>query len=193
MNIVSIDFDIIMAPSIEFYNNMVGSPNLFNDDLVKVFTADLVHYQRLTQWLMKQLSQVQPENIICIVSHEKLIDYVSEGDTIINIDHHHDLGYKNADNKKLNKINCGNWAKHLLEEKIIQNYIWIKNENSNIVKEYDGSIKEYNLKNYQLDNLKADKIILCLSPEWITPQFKPLFFAWIDILNEYYHTDFFLN
>ena len=48
MNIVSIDFDIIMAPSIEFYNNMVGNPTLFNDDLVKVFTADLIHYQRLT-------------------------------------------------------------------------------------------------------------------------------------------------
>jgi hypothetical protein len=48
MNIVSIDFDIIMAPSIEFYNNMTGNSDLFNNDLVKVFTADLVHYQRLT-------------------------------------------------------------------------------------------------------------------------------------------------
>ena len=48
MRVLSIDFDIIMAPSIEFYNNMTGNHNLFNNDLVKVFTADLINYQRLT-------------------------------------------------------------------------------------------------------------------------------------------------
>ena len=52
MNVVSIDFDIIMAPSIEFYNNMTGNPKLFDNYLTKVFTADLIHYQRLTQWLV---------------------------------------------------------------------------------------------------------------------------------------------
>ena len=44
MNIVSIDFDIIMAPSIEFYNGMASDPKLFDHYLTKVFTADLVHY-----------------------------------------------------------------------------------------------------------------------------------------------------
>jgi hypothetical protein len=52
MNVVSIDFDIIMAPSIEFYNHMSGNPELFDNYLTEIFPADLIHYQRLTKSLI---------------------------------------------------------------------------------------------------------------------------------------------
>ena len=41
MNIVSIDFDIIMAPSIDFYNNVnKDREQLFLNPLMKVSEAD---------------------------------------------------------------------------------------------------------------------------------------------------------
>ena len=187
MNVVSIDFDIIMAPSIEFYNHMSGNPELFDNYLTEIFPADLIHYQRLTKWLISQIKNLQENNIIFISSHDSLINYVSVEDTVINIDHHHDLGYPDPTNNAP-KIHCGNWAQYLLENNLIKDYIWIKNENSNPIKEFKGNIKEYNFKTYQLNNLYADKIIICLSPEWIPKQYRPLFFSWIDILNEYFNT-----
>lgn len=188
MNVVSIDFDIIMAPSIEFYNNMTGNPKLFDNYLTKVFTADLIHYQRLTQWLIQQTKHLKQEDIIFIFSHDSLIKCVNPEDIVINIDHHHDLGYPNPEQHILPEVNCGNWAQYLLENNLIKDYIWIKNENSNTKKQYKEKIQEYNFSSYQLNNLKADKIIICLSPEWVPTQYRPLFFSWINILNEYYNT-----
>ena len=53
MNVLSIDFDIIMAPSIEFYNNLVSYEDLFDNELMRICNADLIHYSRLTTWLLK--------------------------------------------------------------------------------------------------------------------------------------------
>ena len=46
MNVVSIDFDIIMAPSIEFYNNFTNDKFLFDNPLLKVCIADLSIYRK---------------------------------------------------------------------------------------------------------------------------------------------------
>lgn len=130
MNIVSIDFDIIMAPSIEFYNNNVRDRTLFDNPLLKVCNADLEHYRRLTDWLIKNKKE---NNVIIIKSHERIVNYIDNPDDIvINIDHHHDLGYKFLENTCLDesKIDCGNWAEYLLSNKLIKKYIWINNENS---------------------------------------------------------------
>ena len=62
MNIVTIDFDIIMAPSIECYNRMIGPTN--NCDvleeinvLTKFFEADLHIYKILGKGTTIQKSQ----------------------------------------------------------------------------------------------------------------------------------------
>lgn len=70
MTIVSIDFDIIMAPSIEFYNNFTQDKFLFDNPLLKVCNADLRIYRQLTTWFFKNLKNVDYENIIFIKSHE---------------------------------------------------------------------------------------------------------------------------
>lgn len=195
MTVVTIDFDIIMAPSIEFYNNLTGNKKLFDDPLTRVFPADFIHYQRLTQWIISQMRTLNKTDIVFITSHDSLINYVSPEDTVINIDHHHDLGYERPgdNNKNHNEINCGNWAEYLLNNNLIKNYIWIKNENSNPNKKCKSIIEEYNFKTYELANLQADKIIFCLSPEWVPPQYHNLFFIWIDILNNYYNTTYTIN
>lgn len=64
--ILSIDFDIIMAPCIEIYNNMASSFNwkeLEQIPQLKVLTADLIHYNRLTKYLIKLSNYIDKENI----------------------------------------------------------------------------------------------------------------------------------
>ena len=57
MNVLSIDFDIIMAPSINLYNNMV--PGTQWDDLLKnlpnlaTTPADLHIYSSILRYLLK--------------------------------------------------------------------------------------------------------------------------------------------
>lgn len=35
-----------------------------------------------------------------------------------------------------------------------------------------------------------DIIIICLSPPWVPPKYRPLFYCWIDMLNRIYDTTF---
>lgn len=182
MNIVSIDFDIIMAPSIEFYNNLVSlKPSIFEDPLMQVCRADYIHYHRLTKWLNQKIKFLNKEDIIFIQSHEMINNYIQGEDiTLYNIDHHHDLGYK-EDNTI---INCGNWALHLLKDKKIDKYIWINNQNSNKNLLEDIKFETQLLKEFNLNSLKPDKIIICLSPEWIPSQFHSLYYLWIDLVSQ---------
>lgn len=103
-----------------------------------------------------------------------------ENITLYNIDHHHDLGYR-EDNTV---INCGNWALHLLKNKRIDKYIWINNQNSNKNVREDVKFETQLLKEFNLNSLKPDKIIICLSPEWIPNQFHPLYYLWIDLVSQ---------
>jgi hypothetical protein len=69
MNIVSIDFDIIMAPSIELYNSF-EQKTLYEDYYFNLFNADLVIYSKLTEWLLKWIPEINPSDIHFIESHE---------------------------------------------------------------------------------------------------------------------------
>ena len=186
MNVVSIDFDIIMAPSIEFYNHQVNFPDLFEHPLMKLCPADLMHYNRLTVWLLKEINRLTDEDIIFIQSHEQIVNYINDKNTfLINIDHHHDLGYIPQEDS----LNCGNWAKHLLSNNLIKHYLWLKNESSVKPMFFNGNYSERCLTKYNLEELEADKIIICLSPQWIPPQYKHLFSLWLQMVNSTYGTD----
>ena len=37
---------------------------------------------------------------------------------------------------------------------------------------------------YNLDFLEAEKVIICLSPEWIPPQYHQLLYSWMDICGK---------
>ena len=181
MNVVSIDFDIIMAPSIEFYNNLTNNRYLFDDPLLKVCNADLDHYRKLTTWFFKNLKNVEYENLIFIKSHEQIVNYINLGDVVYNIDHHHDLSYKEHEE---NKCNCGNWVKYLFDNNIIKDYIWINNPNSIQPRYFKGKIEQCTFDSFNLDSLEADKVIICLSPEWVPPQYHSLLYSWMDICGK---------
>lgn len=195
MNIVSIDFDIIMKPSIECYNNIMMDREAYDPMLLNNFHADLTIYKKLTEWLIETIQLLPAENIIFIDSHEQIIKHIPMNEQIylINIDHHHDMGYRPEDNsvEKDKNLHCGNWAKYLLKEKLINEYIWICNENSQ--KNFIHNINFHYISEYNLNNLKANKIIICLSSPWIPNQFRPLFYTWMSIIATIKNTNYFLT
>ena len=84
--ILTIDFDIIMAPSIELYNDKVPKiswEELLNDPYYQLLTTDNIHYFRLTQFLLSLIKQIKKEDIIIIEDHNHVFDYVKEKSTII--------------------------------------------------------------------------------------------------------------
>lgn len=193
--ILTIDFDIIMAPSIELYNDKVPKiswEELLNDPYYQLLTTDNIHYFRLTQFLLSLIKQIKKEDIIIIEDHKHVFDYVKEKSTIINIDHHHDLGYK--DNHPKPELNCGNWAAELGKNNLLKKYIWIHNRNSLMPEEnkefltYDICLED--VKNLSMRGKNIDKLILCLSEPWVPPYVRPLFFSWIELLDFYYNTKF---
>lgn len=196
-NIITIDFDIIMAPCIQLYNNMV--PNFNWEQLRKTFpqmqllNADLIHYQRLTKWLLKIIKEIPKENIIFIENHGAINKYLpKEKVNIYNIDHHHDCGYGEK-TKTREELNCGNWVYDIARHNFLNTYTWIKNVNSSQEKEkYEGLINhQFDLVNYELKNLpKPDLLILCLSEPWTPPEYRPLFYLWKELLEQYYQTNY---
>ena len=137
-NILSIDFDIIMAPTIWLYNNMVPEQkwdDLMTSPYMKLATADLNHYQRLTNYLLHLSSVLPKEKIHFVLDHEqiafKLAQTPEEKYVITNIDHHHDIVYHDKD---INYIEgpptCATWVKWLADRNMVERYRWINNNNS---------------------------------------------------------------
>lgn len=194
MNIVSIDFDIIMAPSIELYGSFENKQfyeNYYNN----LFNADLLIYTKLTEWLLQHFPTVGQDNIYFIESHQEIVNFIpkDEENLLINIDHHHDLGYGPPQEleKPITNLNCGNWALHLLQNKLIKDYVWIKNNNSkNGYCKYNFNSKFF--YNYNLNELKPDRIIICLSSPWVPQQYHSLFYLWMNMASKLNDTQYYL-
>lgn len=207
MNIVTIDFDIIMSPSIEFYNDLIGVENPIKDfvadfSFLTTMPADLYQYEYLTRFIIMAQKYVK-DNIYFITDHKYVIDILkklphNEPINLINIDHHHDLGYDDKDwnlpSLKWRGYNCGNWVRYSKETKLIDNYCWVKNENSQNVNPKGEKYIDQELlfKESKLEeNVKSTNVlILCASYEWIPPLYHPLFLNWQTICEEFQGKEF---
>lgn len=199
MNVLSIDFDIIMAPDIALYNALVhpgeNGEDVTVDKLMKDFPmlngcrADLNHYHKIVTYLMNNIQHLSAEDIRIAFNHED-IKYVLEkcpSAHVYNIDHHHDLGYKGPNGEVENKIcTCANWGDFYFKKGNITEFTWIKNVNSDIPADYENNPKVHfiDLQNFNLEELpKMDKLFMCLSPEWTASSYFPLFYILLDIIN----------
>ena len=196
MNIVSIDFDIIMAPSIQYYNNFAGpvGDKLFKEQFFSNCEADLAIYQKLSEWLYYSVKNSQLLEIIFIESHDSIINYIPQGEkeiNLINIDYHHDLGYNGKGKifKDKDEVNCGNWCNYLITNNLIHSYLWIGDKSSN---KWNCDYPYHHIKHMNLFNLKADKIIICLSPEYIPEKYWPLFYIWMSTIGFLKNTNYYL-
>lgn len=179
MKILTIDFDIIMAPSIQSYNGLVNDIEWDRFEELNP-AANLAFYERLTNWLLDNMTL---ENTKFINSHEEILGFIPEGEEveIYNIDHHHDCGYHGSADEPLN---CGNWVAKIPN---LKKYTWINDANSDInttTKLINGYIDfEY----YDLKYLpKPDLIVICYSKEWIPPRYRRLFKIWQKIGEKLY-------
>lgn len=202
MNILSIDFDIIMAPDIPLYNQFVRGTNgqgknvtletLCSDfPMLNHCRADLNHYQKIVTYLLGIIKDVEEKNIRVAFSHEDIKYMLDESSDVhvFNIDHHHDLGYPVPEEEKerADKIcTCANWGDFYFRNGTITKFTWLKNANSDehpIYKE-DERVTILNLIDFDLNTLPPiDKIFLCLSPEWVSNTYTPLFYLILDLIN----------
>lgn len=198
MNIVTIDFDIIMGPSIGVYNNAVNE-DFKVDSIIEDYPflsnvpADLNIYEYLTRYIVDVIKVLPQDKIQFIRSHEQIVPLVSKyrDANLINIDHHHDIGYEIEDWTKpiVGKPQCGNWVKKLFDTKVINHYDWVSNPLSDVLPDEVTelyAVEDHLLKDYSLINLtkNTDVLIICQSFEWVPRMYQPLFYTWVGIYEE---------
>ena len=197
--ILTIDFDIIMAPSIQYYNDLVPKTKwseLLKNPYNQLALMDTSIYQRLTNQVMDYLTQLDSTQIHFIRSHEQVYNYLSPEKkyTITNIDHHHDMGYSKKDcNEHIESNGCANWVQYIYSQGQLNQYTWIHNDNSikpdpklSHILTNDWEINHFNLNNL----FPPDLLIICLSEPWVPPMYRNLFFLWMDLCNKYYNIHF---
>ena len=201
-NILSIDFDIIMAPTIWLYNNMVpqqGWDDLLSSPYMKLAIADLNHYQRLTNYLLHLSSILPKEKIHFVLDHEqiafKLAQTPEEKYVITNIDHHHDVAYHDNDIDYIKgPPTCATWLKWLADRGMVERYRWINNNNSTGV--FKEELEKFinttiDFRDFDFGNqTNPDEVFIVLSPPWTPPEYQYLFYCWMDMLNHIYNTHF---
>ncbi len=140
MTVTTIDFDIIMAPAIESYNDLISEEQGMTQ-LCKQYPyfnyaeADLYIYEYLTRFLIAISKKIDANKIYFISNHElayEILINLKEPFELINIDHHHDINYFDEWDKPIIMPDDGNWVKALFDRNKITKYTWIGNPNSNI-------------------------------------------------------------
>ena len=204
-NIVTIDFDIIMGPSIDGYNDLI-TEDMPMRELSKRFPyfgmaeADLYVYEYVTRYLTDILMHIEDKDKIKFISTHELVYHICKKETekfnLVNIDHHHDINYNNDWSKPIIDINEGNWVKRLFDMNKVNKYAWIGNSNSVMFDidqcPFKEQIEMTILRDYNLGELsgRTDELICCMSADYIPPLYHPLFLAWRAIAEEIMDTDY---
>ena len=188
VNILSVDFDWIMEPYIEFYNQFaddMSDLNMIVPDLNKINPyPDLNKFKLLTTYLYNISNDITDKNNIYFGKRHSEIKDVIENQWkirmpihVYNVDHHHDCGYKSTLEAIMNdKYRSNNWPLYI---DTIKRYTWIGNENSQpflveeVIHHFDQfqQSTDINILNY----IKFDYIFVCLSPGWIPKHVLPLY------------------
>lgn len=197
MKILTIDFDILMHYDLRFYNNFIqeGWEQLLQNPLMASLKLDIGLYNKLTLLLLKLIKTIDINNIYFILNHSTAYDILNKqninGYDLYNIDFHHDFGYGfNQIQKNNEPLNCGNWVYKLFINNKIHNYFWLNTTESDKPPqdEYNYEIIDIIDNFEQIQEIKNfDKIIICLSPEWVPPYYQDLFFLWMSLCEEYYN------
>ena len=192
MNILSIDFDWIMQPTIEAYNNICKGYNNLGpieiwDEISRMMPGfnpecDLNRFTDLYFLLKDKLKYLTKEDVHIGINHDELYYFMEKQQakkySVYNIDHHHDLGYLNSNSPSIEEqpISLANWATKAHQNLNMYRYTWISNINSHKPEEVPEKLKytaTYDLN--ILENIKFDKIFICASWEWVPLKYQNLF------------------
>lgn len=199
--VVTIDFDIIMSPSIFLYNDYVPRSTwdfLLNnpyDPNMHLLRINANYYQRLFNFVM-ECTKVLPANKIHFCEdHGQTVNFITEKSDVVNIDFHHDLGYPNGeDHINIEECpTCANWVYYLNDKNLLNSYVWIHD-----IDRWDDPLEEnqidyldYNLEEFDLATLfPIDELVIVLSEPWVPPYIQPLYFTLMDYCQSYYFKNF---
>jgi hypothetical protein len=193
-NILSIDLDIIMHPSIDLYNEEIFAdedPDELWKDLEETYHyqehSTLSYDEKTVLELAKLIHKNKSKPFHFITSHEEIVTilknsptYNQENYNLVNIDFHHDLWYTEEDFPYIVKedgYDCTNWLGYLYLKKKIAQMTWMKAPNSSKpnLKIYGGKFQLNTLtlrEFFRLEEQDFDEVFVCLSPQWIPPQHR---------------------
>ena len=97
-DVLTIDFDIVMYQDLQLYNDAINSNHpmdIMTEEfpLLQYVRFDSRFYQDLTNLLIGIFLNVDKDKIYFCANHEFITSLITEPVNIINIDHHHDIGY----------------------------------------------------------------------------------------------------
>lgn len=188
MNLLTIDFDWIMAPVINAYNDMVGS---HEDDIIGLWQLIKrrmpgINFQ--PDWNLfakiRSICEMYAGRLYKIQNHDQVVPFCEAGvEVLINLDHHHD--YYGGDGLT---FDCSNWVKRLEFRKQFKKYIWIPSPTS--ILELDKKPNFFTASSEPMDTLRKytiDQVVLCQSPQWLSPECNELwemFTSTLDFLDK---------
>jgi hypothetical protein len=154
MQVLSIDIDYIMGPSIDLYQGLWWEPNStcrweklydstdFKESHFNIDQGNLIFCYEVFLRSIKNC-----DNVAFAYDHDSILYHISDYENIdlINIDHHDDvvcedsfyddyvkkLEYEYHAVKDCDRIHEGNWVSWLQHKGKLNSYTWVCNENSN--------------------------------------------------------------
>lgn len=192
INILSVDIDWIMEPSIQIYNHLIKEDikteqyDLTVNAPGAILNPDLQKFYQLNKILFSKNCKVAPKDLVINPTHKAIVKaindwHITESFSIWNIDHHHDCGYpdKEGDERYYHAVTCGNWVAYIaMNNPLFKKYTWISNANSltaldPLVRDKIPSMID-NMNINSIQDIKFDKIFICKSPGWIPEPVQPL-------------------
>jgi len=192
--ILSIDFDIIMAPSIELYNDYAFAetdPAELWADLEAEYQFEFYDKLQFDETILYGITDLlkhfKDKPIYFITDHDEVVDILKKSPNynidiynIYNVDFHHDFWYdKLAFNEILqqDEYNCGTWLGYLYLTKKLSSVTWVKALHSDAMsfRPYGNDNCKINLESIRniekLKDIDFDEVYFCLSPQWIPPRY----------------------
>lgn len=199
--VVTIDFDIIMSPSIFLYNDEV--PGVHWDTLLnnpyknemRLLRMNATYYQKIFNFLIECSKILPADKIHFVEDHSQAVEFITEKSDVYNIDYHHDLGYPdNKGNLRLDDCpNCANWVYYLNQKELLNSYTWIKDDDrwENPIDKNTIEYEVYDFIEYDMTQLlPINDLVIVLSEPWVPPYYRDLYFTLMDYCNSYYYKHF---
>lgn len=208
--VISVDLDFILEPCIQLYNDLVindvSDQNIMWEDIMR--QRDLERHLSVNQENWQFICDIikrsknkcniyvgnDHSSILTAINQEVKRNGISLPLDIVNIDHHHDILYKEINRAIIDKYqdpNCADWVYFLGRMGLLDNYFWIANPNS---EPYDtqkmGTFKvnnfiQMNKSQFDYNSLgNIDLIFFTSSTPWIPRKFLNYHFAMIKLILE---------
>ena len=195
--ILSIDLDILFAPQIGIYNNLINNTinyesnwdNISDEYDIYNFLPNNKYYNILIDILNVYDDQVNKiyigedhSSILTALNNEKESFYTPYKFNIYNIDFHHDISYNQSQQIDIyNQIaSCSNWVGFLSYYNFLEEYYWwsdpcssfskklLLNEDTKGIMPKHFTRKELLIDQFPLD-LQIDMLFITYSIPWIPP------------------------